>query len=92
MSDLGLSGLIVTRDPAANNLTKIIKRMDQARKRINAMMEEWTHRLIIPHPDVCLWTYRWPRFRWKFMVKHGAKWGHFCIQVAWLGASIRWKA
>jgi hypothetical protein len=54
------------------------------------MLETRKTRMIIGHPDLCLFLSNFPRLDWKFMRKNGAKRGHLVLSLGWLSASVAW--
>ncbi len=96
MSDFSYDGPVVWVTPRNDTrgkwLTKMSRKIERVKAQLRAIAEGKGCRVVVPHPDVCLSTHRWPRFSWRYLVKRDAKWGHLCIQFAWLGATIRWKA
>jgi hypothetical protein len=70
-------------------LLKEFPNFDRLARKMERMWNQRT-RMIIAHPDLCLFLSNFPRVDWKYMRKIGAKNGHLVVSLGWLRASIAW--
>ncbi len=68
----------------ANRVLRQIERIRQM------LIRPWWHRLLIGHPDVCLYANAVPRLSARYLIKKGARRGHLVVLFGWLGVTIRW--
>lgn len=71
-------------------LPAIFKTLEKHLKELDRISRQRT-RMAFAHPDLCIFLSNYPRwFDHKYMIKKGAKKGHWIVSLGWLRFSVAW--
>lgn len=79
--------LMLGRNPP--NVSALFKTVEKHIKELERISNMRT-RMAIGHPDLCIFLSNYPRFDHKYMIKRGAKKGHWILSLGWLRFSVAW--
>lgn len=68
----------------------ILKEIRGIERRMQRLLTWRDPRMVVGHPDLCLYLSNMPYFEWRYLIKRGAKKGHLCVAFGWVRATIAW--